>query len=168
MGTVNSLMDLARQALMSNQAALGVVGNNVANVNTPGYTRQVVSWETRDSVKIGNYTVGEGVSVGAAGVSQRDRVLEQRLQQQIQVQTQSASLQSVLNQVQNVFSLSATQTSASSTTLGKAMDSFFNSLSSLSASPSDAATRQAVITAAKIWQTPSTPPAVRWHRSHPI
>jgi flagellar hook-associated protein 1 FlgK len=149
MGTVNSLMDLARQALMSDQAALGVVANNVANVNTPGYTRQVVSWELRDSVTIGSYTVGQGVSVGSTAISQRDRVLEQRLQQQIQTQAQSASLQSALTQIQNVFSLSSTSSSASSTVLGSAMDRFFSTLSSLTANPSDSATRQAVMVAAK-------------------
>lgn len=149
MGTVNSLMDLARQALAANQAALNIVSNNVANQNTPGYTRQVVNWESRDSVTIGAYTVGEGVSVGATGISQRDRVLEQRLQQQVQTQAQSQSLAAALGQIEQVFGLSSTSSSASSTALGSAMDSFFNSLSSLTANPSDSTTRQAVLTAAK-------------------
>src|SRR5882757_9096605 len=149
MGTVNSLMDLARQTLMADQAALGVISNNVANQNTPGYTRQVVSWQTRDSVTIGSYTVGEGVAVGSQGVSQRDRILEQRVQQQTQTQAQSEALSSALNQVENIFGLSSTSSSASATALGTAMDSFFNALSSLTASPSDATIRQKVITAAK-------------------
>ena len=92
MGTVNSLMDLARQTLMADQAALGVISNNVANQNTPGYTRQVVTWQTRDSVTIGSYTVGQGVAVGSQGASQRDRILEQRVQQQTQIQAQSEAL----------------------------------------------------------------------------
>jgi flagellar hook-associated protein 1 FlgK len=149
MGTVNSLMDLARQTLMADQAALGVISNNVANQNTPGYTRQVVDWQTRDSVTIGSYTVGEGVAVGSQGVSQRDRILEQRVQQQTQTQAQSEALSSALNQIENIFGLSSTSNSASSTVLGTAMDSFFGALSSLTANPSDTTTRQAVLTAAK-------------------
>jgi flagellar hook-associated protein 1 FlgK len=149
MGTVNSLMDLARQTLMADQAALGVISNNVANQNTPGYTRQVVNWQTRDSVTIGSYTMGEGVAVGSQGVSQRDRILEQRVQQQTQTQAQSEALSSALNQIQNIFGLSSTSSSSSSTALGSAMDSFFGALSSLTANPSDATTRQAVMTAAK-------------------
>jgi flagellar hook-associated protein 1 len=148
MGTLASLMDLARQSLMANQAALNVTSNNVANQNTPGYTRQVVAFEARDSVTIGNQSVGSGVAIASAGISQRDRVLEQRVQQQTQVQAQSAALQSALEQVQRVFNLTSTSTSASTTTLGSAMDSFFNALSSLSAAPSDSATRQSVISAA--------------------
>jgi flagellar hook-associated protein 1 FlgK len=149
MGTVNSLMDLARQTLMADQAALNVVSNNVANQNTPGYTRQVVNWQSRDSVTVGAYTVGEGVSVGATGVSKRDRILEQRVQQQIQTQSQSDTLAKVLGQIEDIFGLSSTSTSASSTAIGTAMDSFFNSLSSLSANSADATARQAVLTAAK-------------------
>ena len=149
MGTVNSLMDLARQTLMADQTALGVVSNNVANQNTPGYTRQVVDWQSQDTVTIGSSTIGEGVSVGAQGVSQRDRVLEQRVQQQTQVQAQSQALESALSQVQNVFGLSSTSTSASSTALGSAMDSFASALSSLTTNPSDTTVRQTVLTAAK-------------------
>ena len=148
MGTLASLMDLARQSLMANQAALNVTSNNVANQNTPGYTRQVVSLQTRDSVTIGSLTVGGGVYVGQSGISQRDRILEQRVQHQTQVQAQSQALESALTQVQNVFSLSSSATSATTTQLGTAMDSFFNALSTLTANPSDSATRQEVISAA--------------------
>jgi flagellar hook-associated protein 1 FlgK len=141
-------MDLARQSLMANQAALNVTSNNVANQNTPGYTRQVVSWQTRDSVTIGGLTVDGGVSVVQSGISQRDRVLEQRVQQQTQIQAQSAVLESAMEQVQNIFGITSTSSSASSTQLGSAIDSFFNALSSLTANPSDTATRQKVLSAA--------------------
>lgn len=147
MGTVNSLMDLARQTLMNDQAALGVVANNVSNVNTPGYTRQVVSWQTRDSVKIGNSWVGEGATITTS--SQRDRVLEQRLQQQMQTQSQSSALASALSEIENVFGLSDTKQSASSTQIGSALDSFYSALSSLSSKPTDSSVRQSVISAAK-------------------
>ncbi|QNI35302.1 flagellar hook-associated protein FlgK [Edaphobacter albus] len=147
MGTLTSLMGLAQQALMANQAALNVISNNVANQNTPGYTRQVVNLQQNDSVTIGNRNVGGGVSAGQA-VSQRDRILEQRVQQQTQVQAQSQALQNALNQVQNIFGLSSTTTSASSTQLGSALDSFFNAVSSLTANPADIPTRQKVLSAA--------------------
>ncbi len=146
MGTLASLMDLARQSLMANQAAINVTSNNVANQNTPGYTRQVVNWQTRDSVTIGSLSVGGGVSVSQASV--RDRVLEQRVQQQTQMQSQSQALESALQQVQNIFGLTSTSTSATTTQLGSAMDSFFNALSSLTANPSDAAARQKVLSTA--------------------
>jgi flagellar hook-associated protein 1 FlgK len=147
MGTLNSALALAQQALMANQAALNISSNNVANQNTPGYTREVATWQENDSVTIGNVTIGRGSSIGAAA-SQRDRILEMRVQTQTQAQAQSQSLESVLNQVQNIFSLSADSSSASSTALGTALNNFYNALSSLTVNPSDSATRQKVISAA--------------------
>jgi flagellar hook-associated protein 1 FlgK len=146
MGTIMSLMDIAQQALMANQEALNVTGNNVANQNTAGYTRQVVSFQTVDAVTLSGSTYGSGVT--ASATSQRDRVLEQQVQQQTQTQAQSGALESALQQVQNIFGLSSTTSSASSTVLGTAIDSFFSSLSTLASNPSDTATRQNVLTTA--------------------
>jgi flagellar hook-associated protein 1 FlgK len=146
MGTITSLMDIALQALMANQEGLNVTGNNVANQNTAGYTRQVVSFESVDSVTLSGSTYGSGVT--ASATSQRDRVLEQQVQQQTQTQAQSAAVESALQKVQNIFGLSSTTSSASSTVLGTAINSFFSSLSALAGNPSDTATRQSVLTAA--------------------
>ncbi len=103
MGTLTSLMDMSRQALMADQAALNVTANNVSNQNTPGYTREVVNWRPVDAVTITGSTSGTGVSTGQSAISQRDRVLEQRVQQQTQVQAQSSALESAMQQVQNIF-----------------------------------------------------------------
>lgn len=147
MGTLNSAMALAQQALMANQTALNITSNNVANQNTPGYTREVATWTENDSVTIGSTTLGMGVSAGSAA-SQRDRILEKRVQQQIQVQSQSQTLGDALNQVQSIFGLTSSSNSASTTALGTALNNFYNALSSLTANPSDQATRQKVISAA--------------------
>lgn len=139
-------MDLSREALMADQNALNITANNVSNQNTPGYTREVVNWQPTDAVTLSGTTYSIGIT--SSGTSVRDRVLEQRVQQQTQTQAQSGALESALQQVQNIFGLSSTSTSASSTALGSAVDSFFNSLSTLESNPADASTRQAVLTAA--------------------
>jgi flagellar hook-associated protein 1 FlgK len=146
MGTLTSLLDISREALLADQAALNVTASNVANQKTVGYTNEVVSFQSTDTVTLSGSTYGTGVT--ASAVSQRDRVLEQRVQQQAQTQAQSGALESALQQVQNIFGLSSTSTSASSTQLGTAMNSFFSSLSALTNNPSDTATRQSVLSAA--------------------
>jgi flagellar hook-associated protein 1 len=146
MGTITSLMDIAQQALMADQEALNVTSNNVANQNTAGYTREVVSFQTVDAVTLSGDSFGSGVT--ASATSQRDRVLEQRVQQQTQNQAQSGALVSALQQIQNIFGLSSTTNDASSTVLGTASNSFFSALSALAGNPSDTATRQNVLTAA--------------------
>jgi flagellar hook-associated protein 1 FlgK len=137
-------MEMSRQALMADQAALNVTANNVSNQNTPGYTRQVVNWQPIDAVTINGSTSGSGTTA----ISQRDRVLEQRVQQQTQVQAQSSALESAMQQVQNIFGLSSTASSASSTALGSAMDGYFSALSALASNPSDTTTRQNVLSTA--------------------
>jgi flagellar hook-associated protein 1 FlgK len=139
-------MDIAQQALMADQDALNVTANNVANQNTPGYTREVVNFQSVDAVTLSGLSVGSGVTVTAT--SQRDRVLEQRVQQQTQVEAQSGALESALQQIQNIFGLSSTSSSASATALGTATTSFFSALTALSSDPADTATRQNVLSAA--------------------
>jgi flagellar hook-associated protein 1 FlgK len=146
MGTLTSVLDISREALLADQVALNVTASNVANQNTAGYTNEVVSFQSTDAVTLSGSTYGAGVT--ASAVSQRDRVLEQRVQQQTQTEAQSGALESALQQVQNIFGLSSTSTSASSTQLGTDINSFFSSLSALTSNPSDTATRQSVLSAA--------------------
>ncbi|HEV2645735.1 MAG TPA: flagellar hook-associated protein FlgK [Acidobacteriaceae bacterium] len=147
MGTLNGLLDLSQNALLANQAAIAITSNNVANANTPGYTAQTATWTERDSVTLsGGVQVGQGVKVGSQ--SQRDRVLEHRVQQQTQVESSSAARSDALGQLQSIFGLTSNTTTAVSTTLGADLNSFFNSVGALEATPTNASVRQGVLSAA--------------------
>ncbi len=146
MATLTSLLNLSKNTLDANQIALNVTSNNVANQNSAGYARQVTSFQANDSVTIGGLRTGEGVSVTISSV--RDRVLEQRLQQQTQTAAQSGNLVSTLGLVQNVFGVKASSTSAATTTLGSAIDSFYNSFTALEGNASSPASRNSVLSAA--------------------
>ena len=58
-GTITLALRTAQSGLLTAQATLDKVANNIANVNTPGYSRKVVTSETR--VLAG---VGSGVQIG--------------------------------------------------------------------------------------------------------
>jgi flagellar hook-associated protein 1 FlgK len=147
MGTLNGLLNLSQNALLANQTAIDITSNNVANANTPGYVAQTAVWTERDSVTLsGGVSVGEGVSISAQ--SQRDRVLDQRVQQQTQSESSSAARSSALNTLQQIFGLTSSTTTAVSTTLGTDLNSFFNSLGSLEATPTNGSVRQGVLSAA--------------------
>ena len=148
MGSLSALMEISKAALKAEQAALDVSANNVANQNTVGYTREVVDFQTNDSVTLGRSSIGSCVNIGSGPISQRDRVLEQRVQQQTQTQSQSSAMETALQQLESIFNLSSNSGSASSTALGSATDLFFGALTSLASSPSSTATRQNVLTAA--------------------
>lgn len=151
MATLNTAFNIATGALNADQAALNVVSNNVANANTPGYTREVATFEENDPVTINGASYGTGVTM-TGGVSQRDLVLEQALQQQGQVASASGARLTALQQVETIFNQTATADSGSSTSatngIEQDMSSFFDSLSSLESSPASTALRQQVLTSA--------------------
>ncbi len=58
-----SLLNVGARALMANQTVLQTTGNNIANVNTPGYSRQTVQLQTVESQYSGSGYIGKGVNV---------------------------------------------------------------------------------------------------------
>ena len=153
MATLSSLFDLSRNALAADQAALTATADNVSNQNTAGYTRQVVSFQSGASLTLSDGAISRDGSPTVSASSQRDRVLEQRVQQQTQAQAGAASRAGVLSSVEDVFSLSGSTASAGSTEIGTALDSFFDSLTALASNPSDSVTRTSVLSAASTLAT---------------
>jgi flagellar hook-associated protein 1 FlgK len=149
MATIGTAFSIATGALDANQAALDIVANNTANVNTPGYTLETPTWEANDSASIGGLNAGMGVEMTGAQ-SQRDRVLDQAVQQQTQTESGSAARLTALNQTQALFTgaTSAGTATSPSSGIGSDMSNFFDSLSSLEANPSQIASRQSVLGAA--------------------
>ena len=73
----------ARLGIYASQKALEVVGNNISNINTPNYTRQVLNQKALHVGGVEHYTMSSDVRVGAGalvtGVSQlRDPYLDIR------------------------------------------------------------------------------------------
>jgi flagellar hook-associated protein 1 FlgK len=148
MGSLTSLFNLASTALGADQSALSVTAHNVANQNTVGYTREVATFQAGDTVTLGAGGGSEG-GPQLTVASQRNRVLEQRVQQQTQTTSASGERAGNLTQIESVFGLSSSSSTAGSTQIGAAVDGFFSSLSALSSSPADLPTQQAVLSAAK-------------------
>ncbi|HVJ07574.1 MAG TPA: flagellar hook-associated protein FlgK [Acidisarcina sp.] len=145
MGTLNTAWNIATGALAADQSALNVVANNTSNANTPGYTREAAIWQENDPVHLSGLSYGMGVSF-TGSVSQRDRVLEQRLQQQTQVTAAGSARLAALNNVEGIFSQSGS--SASSSGIASAISGFYNSMAQLESGPSDTSLRQQVLSAA--------------------
>jgi flagellar hook-associated protein 1 FlgK len=148
MGSLISAFNIASEALAADQSALNTTANNVANDNTTGYTREIANFQTNDLITLnGTGEQTDGVQA-LAPTSVRDRVLEQRVEQQTQVESQSSTLQSALSNLEDVFGLSSSSTDPGLTVLGNAVNNFFASFTSLVSNPSEPATRQTVLSAA--------------------
>src|SRR5260370_8432140 len=80
MGTINSPFSLISGPLTADQSGLSIIAGNVANANTPGYTRETPNWQENAPITINGVAYGAGVTETGA-TSLRDRVLLERLHQ---------------------------------------------------------------------------------------
>jgi flagellar hook-associated protein 1 FlgK len=140
MSSLNASLATALSGLIAEQGALEATTNNVANVNTPGYSREQPVLVTSDPVVVDPLTFGTGVTLQSVE-SIRDPILESQIQQQTQSQGQFSTLASALEQTQVNFTSSAGD-------IGTAISDFFDSINQLSTNPSDLSLRQGVLTAA--------------------
>ena len=146
MGTVNSALNLITGALNADQSALNVVANNVANASNTGYTREVPNWAENQPIYVNGIAYGSGVDV-TGGISQRDRVLEQRLQQQQQLASSSTALLTALTTLQTSFTPASSTSTAGN--IGTDITNFFDTYTQLEASPSSGPLRLSILSAAK-------------------
>ncbi len=148
MASINSAFNIIAGALEADQSALNTVANNVANANTPGYTQQVPNWEENEPVEISGVTYGTGVRE-TGGTSVRDRVLEERLQQQQQAASASSTRLAALDSVQALFPPDSGTASGAAGDIGSDITGFFNSFAALEINPTDNSLREAVLSTAR-------------------
>ena len=141
MGSLSSLMFMASQALGADQGALDATSNNIANQNTPGYSREVAVLTEGTPTVEGNITYGSGVVLQQIE-SIRDQVLQIQIGDQNQQQGSAQAQYDALQQVQTLFS-------SSTSGIGADFTAFFNSISKLSTDPTNVPDRQAVLSAAQ-------------------
>jgi flagellar hook-associated protein 1 FlgK len=146
MGTISSALSIITQALDADQQALNVVSNNVANASTTGYTEETASFHENSSLTINGVSYGQGATETGA-TSQRDKVLEARLDQQQQLSASSTSRLTALDSIQALFTPASSSTSTAGD-IGTDITSFYDSFQSLEANPTENSLRQSVLTAA--------------------
>ncbi len=131
------LLSIGAGALLSQQRAISVTGNNIANVNTPGYSRQRLNMETNLPVDSPVGLVGFGVQTTTV-----ERVYDRFLG--VQVNNESANLgrweaqKGALERVEVVFDESGGYG------LNQALSDFWNSWQDLSMNPSGTVERSVV------------------------
>ena len=140
MSSLLATMYLSTGAMAADQGALEVTSNNVANVNTPGYSREVPNLEENPPVVLANLTYGMGVRLQSVHAV-RDSVLQLRIQQETGDQGNLNAFVTAMNQAQTLFT-------ANSNDIGAEISNLFASLSQLSTDPSNLSLRQGVLTAA--------------------
>ncbi len=147
MGTISSAFSLVTGALDADQQALNVVANNVANANTPGYTTETPNWQQNTPIEVNGTLMGDGVTETGA-TSQRDLVLQARLDQQQQLESASSTRMTALDNIQSLFTPDSGSSDSAAGDIGNDITNFFDSFSTLEGDPTDDADREAVLSAA--------------------
>lgn len=122
---LNSIMDTSLSALFAAQAGLATTGHNIANANTPGYSRQDVLFAARrpDMSAVG--AIGRGVEV--VGVRRiQDEFILNNLRSQTARGQSFASVDSALSEVESILG------SVDNDHLGDALSRFFGAWNALS------------------------------------
>jgi flagellar hook-associated protein 1 FlgK len=137
MGSLMSLLNTARDALNAQSYALDVTGQNISNVNTPGYVRRSPILETQ---ALGSTTTG---SVKIGGLQRATDVYTERATYQANGAAAAANTRDqALSSVESLFNDTSGQGLAAS------LGNVFSSFSALAANPTDATTRANVLSAA--------------------
>ena len=134
-----SLLNIGARALLANQVGLQTTGHNIANVNTPGYSRQQVTLETVQggSSACSGY-IGKGVDVQAILRSHSDLLTRQATAAAAVKAGDNARLDR-LAQLQDVFS-------GGPSGLGGAISDMMNAFSAVANAPTDMTARNVVLT----------------------
>ena len=141
MGGLNTSLLIGVQALDANQGALQATSNNIANVNTPGYTREVAQFTENGENQAGDEVTGGGVALSGLQ-SIRDELLNIQIQQQTSQQNSANTQSSSLQQVQTFFTTNGDD-------IASGLASLSSSLTQLSASPSSSSAQQGAISSGK-------------------
>jgi flagellar hook-associated protein 1 FlgK len=131
-------LEIARRALLAQQSALNVTGNNLANLATPGYTRQSAVLVPTPSERTPEGILGTGVRMD--GIQRtRDIFLDAQIRSEMGLSGRWQSRSDLLSRVEEVVD------EPSDTGLGNLLDEFWNSWLDLSNQPEDSAARAVVV-----------------------
>ncbi|HTQ03410.1 MAG TPA: flagellar hook-associated protein FlgK [Polyangiaceae bacterium] len=131
---LTQILSTALDGLNAQSVGLSTTGDNISNVNTPGYARREVDLETRAQGLAG---------VNVAGLQRvSDAVVERKQYQAMGLSSAASERDSQLGQVENLFD----DTNGSG--LADALSAFYTSFSGLASNPTDSTARSTVLNAA--------------------
>lgn len=133
---MSDMMSSALSALNSYQAALATTSNNIANANTPGYSQEVVKLA---AITLGSQTsqTGSGVSVSSVQ-RQYDQAINDQLNGNNASFNQQSTLYTMASQVQTAISDNGSG-------INSAMGTFFNTMQTVAAAPTNLTARTSLL-----------------------
>jgi flagellar hook-associated protein 1 FlgK len=139
--SLSTSLSIATQSLFNATAEVENAHNNIANAQTPGYTREVVNLQSVSAGSSGAPQAGGGAMVQGFQ-SVRDELLQGQIQSESESQGNANAQLSAMQHVEPLFTTSTQD-------IGTEMTALFTSLSNLSTNPENSTARQGVLSAAQ-------------------
>ena len=133
-----SLLNVGARALLANQVALQTAGHNIANVSTPGYSRQSVVLQTVQGQFTGGGYIGKGVDVQTI-LRNHSELLTRQATAAAAVDAGDTVRMDRLRQLQDVFA-------GGPSGIGASVNEMMNALSDVVSSPMDLTARSVALT----------------------
>lgn len=130
-------LDIARRAIWASRLGMDVTSHNIANVNTPGYSRQRVENRAANPLQLPQGQLGLGVRSGDI-VRVRSNLLDNQFRQNAFVLGKATIQESLFTQVESIFQ------EPSEAGIANLMTEFFSEFSNLAANPENSAIRNTV------------------------
>lgn len=131
-------LQLAANSMQAQQIGLQVVGQNMANANTPGYSREQVNFATAPTQTIAGVTVGLGVQVQGV-VQKTDQYLNERLR------GANSDVANSSQQSQSYSDLESIVGALQDNSVDSSVTDFFSSISNILNQPQDVSTRNLAV-----------------------
>lgn len=141
MANLFGLMNIGQSSLFAHQQAIDIAGNNIANVDTPGYTRQRINLQQESVV----YSNGLSLSTGVKADEGVQRLYDQFLTAQIHEENESFGRWQAQNESLQKAELMFNETSGYG--LSNAMNQYWNAWQDLAHNPSGVAERTSLLSA---------------------
>ncbi len=141
MSSLNTVMDNSLSAMFMAQAGMSTTSHNIANADTPGYTRQMNMLAARRPLSFPFGAIGQGVDVVTIRRSQDDFLLS-TLRAQKAKQSSYGAIDSALYEIEQILG------SIDNDHLGNALNDFFGAWSDLATAPTDPSLKMQVVTKA--------------------
>lgn len=146
MSDIYGIMSIAGQALLTQQQAISVTSHNIANVNTPGYSRQRLKMTTNTPADSAVGPMGTGVS-GETIERIYDRYLSAQLINESQALGRWDTQKGAVEMVEVIFN------EVDGSGLSQAMSKFWDAWQSLANNPDGTTERQILVTASQVLAT---------------
>lgn len=130
-------LNTGKTSLFTNQKAIEIAGNNIANVNTEGYSRQKAVFSDFPSLKSGSFFVGQGVKITDI-TREYDVFVNEQLLDKSQLLGGEDAKATPLAELERVFSVGEDN-------LATEIDRFFDAWQELSTNPSGQVERDIVV-----------------------